>query len=122
LKSNASLMHYFFESLPAVCAILGILLARCPRPAIWGYMGLAVAWTIYFHPLQTYAPLAVDAYAARIPVAWDLAQRTMAFRKRMHLEDPKAYAAFNARYYPTLGGYLESTKQPGFPIPRPSAL
>ena len=112
LSSNASLMHYFLESIPPVCAILGLVIARWRPVAVFGYLGLALAWSVYFHPLQTGAPMKVEAYAAKVPAPWELGGRVTAFRQRMHLEDPKAYEAFNKKNYPTFDDYLKTVPKP----------
>jgi hypothetical protein len=117
LRSNASLMHYFFESIPPVCAILGLVMARWRPTYVFGYLGLALAWTVFFHPLQAGLPIPLASYAWRLPATWELGQRVAAFRVRMHLEDPKAYAEFNRQNYPSLDEYVKKLSSPS---PRPS--
>jgi dolichyl-phosphate-mannose-protein mannosyltransferase len=111
VHSKQMFIHYFFESVPPVCAILGISLSRlvkhCPsvRWVPYAYVGLVAAWLAYFAPLILGTPISTASYASHLWLGaenWDMANMTQQFRVANHLEDKRALEQYLNENFPTM--------------------
>jgi dolichyl-phosphate-mannose-protein mannosyltransferase len=116
-------MHYFFESIPFVCLLLGALLweqvekVRADGPlampraiALVIYASAAIGWSAWFYPLETARPITEPYYEAHMLLGdhnWEKETVFDDYLKKYDLQDPKKFKAFAARNFPNPEQYLQ---------------
>jgi hypothetical protein len=122
-RSPINYLHYMFEAVPFVCLLVADALvtawqvAGVPRLALRltavAYVGLAVAWAVWFYPLLTAQQVDMAFYRQHFllgPDNWDVGVRLTNWRKQEGLESDEAYKAFLKHWFPTPESYLEYLK------------
>ncbi|MDB5097614.1 MAG: phospholipid carrier-dependent glycosyltransferase [Cyanobacteria bacterium RYN_339] len=119
-RSPINYLHYMFEVVPFLCLLIADALVKAweapdrwrlpARAAVGAYLGLTLAWAVWFYPLLTAQQVDYTWYRRHLavgPASWDETTRLAAWRKENHLEDNKAYAAFLKTWYPTSDTFLQ---------------